>query len=169
MAWAAATVSQETRFSLPSRCSAMTRIMSAMFSQRSSASLEDFACRLPLRLCLGHARNATSNSLSFLLHIPKGDQQQAQQHVYAKDSAHQRASGIDVPLHKKTPAGRCDQHNESGYDQGGTGFMFGYREVVPAFGIVFHSLHGLPPLEKTAPGVPFAPSRLDLDHAHLVA
>src|SRR5215813_722062 len=95
MACAAATVSHETRFNLPSRCSATTRIVSAMV----------FAIEF-------------SESLPLLLDVANRDQHQGQKNVYAEQGAHQRASGFDVPLHEEAPASRANQHNQAGDDQG---------------------------------------------------
>src|SRR5215813_666013 len=95
MACAAAIVSHETRFNLPSRCSATTRIVSAMI----------FAIE-------------GSDSLPLLLDVANRDQHQSQQNVHAEQSAHQRASSLDVPLHEQAPACRGNQHNQTGDDQG---------------------------------------------------
>src|SRR5579864_6657517 len=83
IACAAVTVSHETRFSFPSRCSAITRIVSAMF----------------------YVVAFLQRSLLFvvLLDVSHRDQQQGDQHVGAEDGAHQHAAGVDVPLHEEPP------------------------------------------------------------------
>src|SRR5947209_20225814 len=109
MACAAATVSQETRFSLPSRCSTTTRIV--------------FAILFSYVPFLAEAHH---------------HEHQRDQNVSAEDDAHHYVSGANVPVDEESPAQRGEQHDKAYHDQRRPCFTSGYREVITAFRIVFH-------------------------------
>src|SRR6266852_3367736 len=114
MAWAAAMVSRETRFSLPSRCSATTRIVSAI----------------------------SLIYLPFLFLKAPDHQHERYNNVSPEQDPDKSVARADVPVRKKQPAKCRNQHDNAHYHECCARFVFGCRKVIPAFRIVFHSFHG---------------------------
>src|SRR6516162_8974986 len=94
MACAAATVSQETRFNFSSRCSATTRIVSAiifwLLALGSWPLVETVAVSRQSQQPIATSQELlASDSLPLLLDVPHGNQDQGQQHIHTEQSAHQ--------------------------------------------------------------------------------
>src|SRR5579862_110967 len=82
MAWAAVTVSHETRLSLPSRCSTTTRIEFAILFFPPA-----------------------------LFEEPHRKKQKRDGHIYAKDYLHEHVTGTAVPAYEQCPSCSRNQHD----------------------------------------------------------